>query len=111
MRARAAALAAKQDALQRKCAAFELPWEPQLLRAVAGNAMHLATLYMSRCVLLKWVRFRWSRQKNPRVEQATSQVLSFEKVLASALCGWCTVRHAEAVRQTPTVEPLRQFPA
>lgn len=55
VRGRAAALAAKQDALQRKCAAFELPWEPQLLRAVAGNAMHLATLYMSRCALLKWV--------------------------------------------------------
>ena len=49
MRARAAAYAARQDALQRKCAAHELPWEPRLFDDVAGNAMHLATLFMSRC--------------------------------------------------------------
>ena len=56
VRARAAALAAKQGALQRKCAAFGLPWEPQLLPAVAANAMHLATLYMSRCALNEYVQ-------------------------------------------------------
>ncbi|KAK9827595.1 hypothetical protein WJX81_002104 [Elliptochloris bilobata] len=48
VRARVAAHAAKQDALQRKCAAHGLPWEPRLFSAVTSNAMHLATLYMSR---------------------------------------------------------------
>jgi len=49
VRARAAIYAARQDPLQRKCAAHELPWEPRLFDDVAGNAMHLATLFMSRC--------------------------------------------------------------
>lgn len=49
VRARVAGHAEKRDALQRKCAAQRLPWEPHLFADVGANAMHLATLYMSRC--------------------------------------------------------------
>lgn len=49
VRARVAGRAEKRDALQRKCAAHQLPWEPHLFTEVGANAMHLATLYMSRC--------------------------------------------------------------